>query len=135
MTPQTPNPTLYGDANTSTGTTMTNDEEPRSAGLEQTVRAYLNGRTDSGYAIAKKAGISRQQFYRFVRGERGLTLDSLDKLCFVLGLALMPIHGTGISNDKDRNAREEVSRAQLEAKREEFPKKAEARRKPKGKTE
>ena len=103
------------------GKAMTGDEEPRSAGLEETVRLYLTGRTDSGYAIAKKAGISRQQFYRFVKGERGLTLDSLDKLCFVLGLELRPVV---------RTMPEEQA-----AKRAEFLKKVEAKRKNKGKAE
>ena len=97
---------------------MTDEDEPRSAGLEETVRAHLIGRTDSGYSIAKKAGISRQQFYRFVKGERGLTLDSLDKLCYVLGLALMPI---------DRFTTEEY-----EAKRKEFLLKVEEKRKKEG---
>lgn len=114
---------------------MTGDEESRSAGLEQTVRAYLNGRTDSGYAIAKKAGISRQQFYRFVRGERGLTLDSLDKLCFVLGLALMPIDRTEQAGDAAKIAKMEEIRVRLEAKREEIVKKVEDKRKKKGKAQ
>ncbi len=114
---------------------MADDNEPRTAGLEETVRSHLNGRTDSGYAIAKKAGISRQQFYRFVRGERGLTLDSLDKLCFVLGLALTPIHQVEQAEDPAKIAEQEAIRAQIAAKREEIEKKVEAKRKKKDKAE
>ena len=113
---------------------MTGEEEPRSAGLEETVRMHLSVRTDSGYSIAKQAGISRQQFYRFVRGERGLTLDSLDKLCYVLGLALTPINRAGPLNEVQA-ARSEATQARIEAKKKELLQKDEARRRAKGKSE
>src|SRR4051794_33251374 len=96
------------------GAKMADDNEPRTAGLEDTVRAYLNARTDTPYAIAKKAGISRQQMYRFIDGKRGLTLDSLDKLCYVLGLVLKPIHQVEPADDEATRAKREAMRAQLE---------------------
>ena len=114
---------------------MTGEEEPRTAGLEVTVRAYLHGRIDSGYAIAKKAGISRQQFYRFVRGERGLTLNSLDKLCYVLGLTLKPIHQAEQAEDEATRAKQEAMQAKMKAKREEIEKKLEAKRRSRKKPE
>jgi transcriptional regulator with XRE-family HTH domain len=38
--------------------------------------------------LGQRAGIDHSRLSRFVRGERDLTLDSVDKLCQVLGLYL-----------------------------------------------
>jgi transcriptional regulator with XRE-family HTH domain len=46
---------------------------------------------DSGLSLnqlGQRAGIDHSRLSRFVRGERDLTLDSVDKLCRVLGLQL-----------------------------------------------
>lgn len=81
------------------------------ANLEAIVRGELAHRADTGYAIAKKAGISRQQMYRFIKGERGLTLDSLDKLCAVLGLTLVRV--STLDNIEARIQREVETRIKL----------------------
>lgn len=47
---------------------------------------------DSGqtrYAIANACGIDHGHFSRFMAGERGLSLDTLDRLCRHLGLELV----------------------------------------------
>ena len=38
--------------------------------------------------LGQRAGIDHSRLSRFVRGERDLTLDTVDKLCQVLGLRL-----------------------------------------------
>ena len=47
-----------------------------------------SGRTP--YAIALESGVSQAVLSRFLRGERGLNLDTADKLCRALGLDLRP---------------------------------------------
>lgn len=52
----------------------------------------LDAIRDSGvsvYAVAKGAEVSQPLVHRFVSGERGLTLDTADKLCRFLGLKLV----------------------------------------------
>jgi len=50
--------------------------------------AYGNGITS--YRIAKDAGIAISQIDRFSIGERTLRLETVDKICEVLGLELRP---------------------------------------------
>ena len=45
-----------------------------------------DGRTR--YQIAKASGVDKAVLGRFVRGERGLNLDTADRLCRVLGIEL-----------------------------------------------
>jgi transcriptional regulator with XRE-family HTH domain len=40
------------------------------------------------YAIAKASGVDQAILSRFMRGQQGLTSDSIDKLCDALGLSL-----------------------------------------------
>jgi transcriptional regulator with XRE-family HTH domain len=42
----------------------------------------------SRYRIARELGVSESTLSRFMSGERGLTLKTLDKLCEFLGLQL-----------------------------------------------
>ncbi|MCP4510894.1 MAG: helix-turn-helix transcriptional regulator [Fuerstiella sp.] len=52
---------------------------------------------DSEYslnAIAGETGVSQPQLSRFVNGERGLSVGSLDILCDFLGLELRPTENT-----------------------------------------
>jgi transcriptional regulator with XRE-family HTH domain len=44
------------------------------------------------HQIAEKTGIADSVLSRFVRGERGLTLESVDKLAAYFGLELLPSH-------------------------------------------
>ena len=47
-----------------------------------------SGRTP--YAVAQAAGVPQAVLSRFLRGERGVTLDTAEKLCRALGLDLRP---------------------------------------------
>jgi hypothetical protein len=42
------------------------------------------------YAISTRTGIDQGTLCRFVRGERGVSLDSVDKLMECLGLEIRP---------------------------------------------
>lgn len=44
----------------------------------------------SRYRIAQETGVTQAALSRFVRGERGLDLSSVDKLAAFLGLELLP---------------------------------------------
>jgi transcriptional regulator with XRE-family HTH domain len=61
----------------------------RAAALTDQLREYI---TDSGRnlkELGEESGVDASQLSRFMRGERGLTTDSLDKLCDTLGLRLV----------------------------------------------
>jgi transcriptional regulator with XRE-family HTH domain len=45
--------------------------------------------------IARRSGVSLSQVSRFMRGERDLTGDSINKLCAALGLRLAEEEGAG----------------------------------------
>jgi transcriptional regulator with XRE-family HTH domain len=42
------------------------------------------------YVLAERAGVTNGQLSRFMRGERTLRADTVEKLCKVLGLKLVP---------------------------------------------
>ena len=44
------------------------------------------------YAISVKTGIDQGTLCRFIRGERGMSLDSVDRLMDCLGLEIRPRH-------------------------------------------
>ncbi len=56
--------------------------------LADTIRRAVDATGLSVYAVAKASGISQPIVHRFMNGERGLTLDTADKLCRFLGLRL-----------------------------------------------
>ena len=47
----------------------------------------------SRYRIAKETAVSEAVLSRFMAGQRGLSLDAVDKLSAFFGLALMPVKG------------------------------------------
>jgi len=57
--------------------------------LAATILAAIGESGLSTYAVAKAAGVSQPVLHRFVTGERGLTLDTAEKLCRFLGLRLV----------------------------------------------
>ena len=63
----------------------------QAAGLEAIIREAIEKTGQAPHAIGKKAGISQPQMSRFMRSERGLSIVSLDRLCYVLGLTLKPV--------------------------------------------
>jgi predicted transcriptional regulator len=40
------------------------------------------------YRISKDSGVPYATLHRFVRGQRGVSMEALDKLCFYLGMRL-----------------------------------------------
>ena len=59
--------------------------------------------------LGRQAGLDHARLSRFVRGERDLTLDSVDKLCRVLGLQLVNAEADATGGAK-AEARAEVIR-------------------------
>jgi transcriptional regulator with XRE-family HTH domain len=55
---------------------------------EQLKQAIREGR-HSQAALARGTGLSEGQISRFLKGERGLSLESIDKLLDVLGLEIV----------------------------------------------
>ena len=56
---------------------------------EQLRRAILDSEL-SRYAMSKQTGIDQAVLARFVKGTRGLSVESIDKLMHLLGLAIEP---------------------------------------------
>lgn len=52
--------------------------------LSEQLRAAIAESGHSAHDIAVRAGISPPQLYRFLSGQRGLSLESLDKISKVL---------------------------------------------------
>jgi transcriptional regulator with XRE-family HTH domain len=57
--------------------------------FSDSLRAALNGATESRYQISKTTGISQAQLSRFLHGQCGLTLANLDLLCDYLGVRVI----------------------------------------------
>lgn len=56
------------------------------ASLSEQIREIVKAQSVSTYAIAKEIGISETLMARFLSGERGLSLSSLDKLASMFGI-------------------------------------------------
>jgi transcriptional regulator with XRE-family HTH domain len=54
--------------------------------LSEQIREIIRGQGVSKYAISKKTGVSETLISRFLSAERGLSLDSLDKIAAVYGI-------------------------------------------------
>lgn len=67
--------------------------KPKTLEAEPTLaETILKAVHDSGlsvYAVAKESGVSQPVLHRFVAGERGLNLETADRLCKFLGLGLV----------------------------------------------
>lgn len=74
-------------------------------GLADQLRDAIQESHRSDHDLAVAAKIAPSIVSRFMRGERGLTLDSLDALCEVLGLRLV-----GAGARRTARARTETSR-------------------------
>jgi transcriptional regulator with XRE-family HTH domain len=62
--------------------------------LSEVLREVIESDPRSYRELARASGVSQPQLTRFVRGERGLTLDALDKLWPVLRLSLPAAAGS-----------------------------------------
>jgi hypothetical protein len=58
-----------------------------------TLRAAIAGRGLTAYAVARMTGVDTSVVARFLAGERGLSMKSLDRLCEALELELRPSPG------------------------------------------
>ncbi len=57
--------------------------------ISRQLRAMIEGRGLSARALGREAGVDSAVITRFLKDERGLTLDTLDRLADVLGLRLI----------------------------------------------
>ena len=70
---------------------MTDDVEPISDLLRQTIKdAIANGSTNYK-TLERETGVTRASIMRFVKGTQFLRLDIADKLAAHFGLALRPV--------------------------------------------
>ncbi|WP_435017979.1 helix-turn-helix domain-containing protein [Tundrisphaera sp. TA3] len=72
------------------GTTTGEGGDDQAPGVSGSLRRAIR---DSGISISelsRRTGVARQAINRFLSGERGLTTETVDKLCEVLGLTLLP---------------------------------------------
>ena len=57
--------------------------------LSDQLRAAVQGATVTRYRLSQELGIDQAALSRFVNGERGLSLEAIDKLAAYLGLRLV----------------------------------------------
>ncbi len=65
-----------------------NRQEEHVGDLADRLRAAIEASPLSQYEISKRSGVSEGVLSRFMRGERGITLETLEKLAGPLGLEL-----------------------------------------------
>jgi DNA-binding Xre family transcriptional regulator len=62
----------------------------RARTLTGQLREYISTSGRNLKELGQECGVDASQLSRFMRGQRGLTTDSLDKLCAALHLKLVP---------------------------------------------
>ena len=67
--------------------------EPKT--ISDQLREIIKASGRTGYEMAKESGVDAGRISRFLRGERSLQLDAVDKLAPVLGLQLIRITTNG----------------------------------------
>jgi transcriptional regulator with XRE-family HTH domain len=65
--------------------------------ISQVIRDAIKRRGLTAYAVAKQTGVSVDPIQRFLNGERGLRLSTVERIASVLGLLL--IDGQESKND------------------------------------
>jgi sRNA-binding carbon storage regulator CsrA len=63
----------------------------RLTSISEAIRGVIIDRGLSAYAVAKMSGVSPVVIQRFVSGERGLSLDTADKIAMNLGLRISEV--------------------------------------------
>jgi transcriptional regulator with XRE-family HTH domain len=58
--------------------------------VSETIRAEITRRGLTAYAAAQLAGVDTSVMSRFMAGERGLSMRTLDRVCVALALTLRP---------------------------------------------
>jgi len=61
--------------------------------ITETLRSAIKASRLTHYRLAQQAGIRPQQLDYFMSGQRGLRIETIDKLAPVLGLELRPQNG------------------------------------------
>ncbi len=61
---------------------------PRMSRLIEAMRKAIEASGQTRYRIAKESGVSAGQLSRLVNGERGLSVESVEKLADYLGLRI-----------------------------------------------
>lgn len=56
--------------------------------LTKAIEAAVKASDETPYAIAKGAGVARSQLSRMMRGESGMTADTIERLADYLGLRI-----------------------------------------------
>ncbi len=64
---------------------------PASRGLVDELRKAILNSGETEYRVAKGSGVAQPVLNRFLRGERGITLETAAKLCKYLRLHLAPL--------------------------------------------
>ena len=64
--------------------------KPKMKTASETLREAIRDSGLSLYRIAKDSGAGYASVYRFMSGERSVSLDVFDKICECLGLELRP---------------------------------------------
>jgi transcriptional regulator with XRE-family HTH domain len=59
--------------------------------ITETVRQAILNCGMTRYELAKRSGVTQATLSRFVHGQCGLLTTTLDRLCPVLGLELVPV--------------------------------------------
>jgi len=57
--------------------------------LTETIRKAIRGHDQTAGAIAKGAGVARSQLSRLLSGERGLSIETAERLAAYLGLEII----------------------------------------------
>jgi transcriptional regulator with XRE-family HTH domain len=63
--------------------------------LTEQLRRFIRQRGGSLAGIGRETGVNHAALSRFLRGERGLSTRSLDRLCAYLGLELRKVRAKG----------------------------------------
>lgn len=69
---------------------MTSLEGERDFPVSDEVRRSIRGSSRSQADLSRATGLSESSLSRFVAGRRGLSLRSIDRLCQILGLQIVP---------------------------------------------
>ena len=69
---------------------MSKSKAKRPPTVSEALRSAIEKSGLSLYRVAKDARIGYASLYRFIHGQRSLSMEALDKLCVSLGLQLQP---------------------------------------------
>jgi hypothetical protein len=64
-------------------------QQGEAGGLIAQLQNLIRGSGKTIYQLAKESGVAAPQLYRFVNGDRTLTLPAVEKLCRTLDLELV----------------------------------------------